>query len=661
MISFTHALICACLALALYGLIGLPLAQRVVMRPLVPWLAPALGWAAHSALALPLCFFIGFNRVTVVAVFAVPLIAAALALARQRPAMSKDGPPLPWWLLVIVFGGAALIAFDFMAVDLPKVSSQGVTLAAPIFDHSKIAMIDEMARLGVPPGNPFYGGEGPARLSYYYLWHFSAAELSVLTGLPGWATDAGMSAFTGFAAIMAMAGLAMWLSGRASAALWIALLSLTASARPVLEFILATDEVEQFAGYQSGLGGFLFQTSWAPQHTMAALTAVLALLLLLAAIERPRWLVTVLFGLTMAAGFESSTWIGGIAFPLMAAPVALTMLWRAAPALRLRIIIHLVAAAFIALALIAPFLYDQSHMTALRNEGAPVTVAAVQVLNDGVFDAIGSFGNLLAYWLIYLPVEFPAIYLAGIGGLIILLRDRNLPLGHRDATLAFALGALMSLICGWLLVSTLGDNNDLGWRAVLPAVLILMVVAAAGLARLEAKARPVMLAAALALIAVGLVDGLRFGYGNVVVAANASSPALAGSQALWRAVRRVTPPGERIANNPDYLDKATPWPVNISWALLADRRSCFAGRDLVRPFSALSQAGVDTADTLFKRVFAGSPEPGDIEHLATRYHCDTAVVAPSDGAWMRDPFAASALYRMVEETPAWRIYRRAAR
>ena len=39
-------------------------------------------------------------------------------------ALSKDGPPLPWWLLVIVFGGAALIAFDFMAVDLPKVSSR---------------------------------------------------------------------------------------------------------------------------------------------------------------------------------------------------------------------------------------------------------------------------------------------------------------------------------------------------------------------------------------------------------------------------------------------------------------------------------------------------------------------------------------------------------
>ena len=656
MITVTHALICAGLALALYGLIGLPLAQRIVMRPLAPWLAPALGWAVHSALALPLCFALGLTRVTAIAIFAVPLLVAALALWRQRPAPA--GMALPGWLIAAVLVGAALIAFAFMAVDLPKVSAHGVTLAAPIFDHSKIAMIDEMARLGVPPGNPFYGGAGPARLSYYYLWHFSAAELSLLTGLSGWAADAGMSFFTGFAAMMAMAGLAIWLSGRASAALWIVLLSLTASARPVLRFLFGQDKVEQVAGYQSGLGGFLFQTTWAPQHTMAAVTAVIALVLLAAAAERPRWPVTLVFALLMTAAFQSSTWIGGIAFPLMAAPAALLLLWRAAPGERLRIVIHLAVAALIAMALISPFLYDQSHMAALRNEGTPVAIAPVSVLHDAVLERFGAIANLAAYWLIYLPVEFPAVYLAGIAGLVALLRDRNLPLGHRDVTFAFVSGIAMSLVCGWLLVSTLGENNDLGWRAVLPAVLLLMIAAAAALARL--RARPFLLVGALVLIAVSLVDGLRFGYGNLVVRANAATPGFAASEPLWAAVRRVTPPGERIANNPDYLAKATPWPVNMSWALLADRRSCFAGRELVRPFSSLSQDQVDATEALFKRIFAGMPESGDIEQLADRLNCDTAVVVPSDGAWMRDPFAANARYRMVAETPAWRIYRRAA-
>jgi hypothetical protein len=658
MISVTQASTCAALALALYGLIGLSLAQRVVMRPLAPWLAPVLGWAVHSALALPLAFAFGLNRGTALALFTVPVLAAAWVLWRQHPATAREHAQLSRWLVALVLIGAALIAFVFMAVDLPKISPEGVTLAAPIFDHSKIAMIDEMARLGVPPGNPFYGGAGPARLSYYYLWHFSAAELSLLTGLPGWASDAGMSFFTGFAAILAMAGLAIWLSGRASAALWIVLLSFTASARPVLEALFGQDNVNLFAGYQSGLGAFLFQTSWAPQHSMAAVTAVVALVLLAAAIERPRWPVTLIFALLMTAAFQSSTWIGGIAFPLMAAPAALLLLWRAAPGERWRIVVHLAAAALIALVLIAPFLYDQSHMAALRNEGAPIAIAPVSVFDDPVLERLGALANLAAYWLIYLPVEFPAIYVTGFAGLIMLLRDRGLPPGHRDVVIAFASGVIMSLICGWLLVSTLGENNDLGWRAVLPAVLVLMIASAAALARL--KARPVLLAAALALIAIGLVDGLRFGAGNFVVRANAATPGLAASETLWAAVRRVTPPGERIANNPDYLAKATPWPVNMSWALLADRRSCFAGRDLVRPFSSLSQDEVDATDALFTRVFAGMPEPGDLEQLAGRLNCDTAVVVPSDGAWSRDPFAANARYRMVEEAPGWRIYRRAA-
>jgi hypothetical protein len=50
----------------------------------------------------------------------------------------------------------------------------------------------------------------------------------------------------------------------------------------------------------------------------------------------------------------------------------------------------------------------------------------------------------------------------------------------------------------------------------------------------------------------------------------------------WSAARRYAGPAARIANNPRFLADLTPWPVNISWALLADRSSCFAGRDCAR-------------------------------------------------------------------------------
>ena len=83
----------------------------------------------------------------------------------------------------------------------------------------------------------------------------------------------------------------------------------------------------------------------------------------------------------------------------------------------------------------------------------------------------------------------------------------------------------------------------------------------------------------------------------------------------------------------------TPWPANISWALLADRRSCYAGAELALPFAPLSAARRAEIDAQFIRVFAGNPAPGDVAQLAGRYRCDVVVITAQDGAWLRDPFA----------------------
>jgi len=67
--------------------------------------------------------------------------------------------------------------------------------------------------------------------------------------------------------------------------------------------------------------------------------------------------------------------------------------------------------------------------------------------------------------------------------------------------------------------------------------------------------------------------------------------------------------------------------------------------------------GREEIDAQFIRVFAGDTSSGDIEELATRYDCRVVVVTAQDGAWRKDPFAASALYRLVEDDARWRIYR----
>lgn len=667
MASLPDILSGACGALIVYFCLGLPLANRVAPRPLAAMLAPALGWAVHSVIALPLLFAFGMSRPAVIAVFSLPLIAAAVAIWRgRRRAEHAPMPRATALVYAIAFSGAALLALAIMAAVLPKFSAEGVTLAGPIFDHSKVAMIDEMARLGVPPGNPFFGADNsPSRLSYYYLWHFSAAELSVLLNISGWAADAGLSWFTGFVSLSVVIGFAVWLSGRANAALWVIAIAATASMRPLLYALVDVDRAETIVGYQSGFGAWLFQTSWAPQHTASAMTALLAVYLLAQTALQPRVLTALLFGLTMAAAFESSTWVGGIVLPLAAVPIALAMLVRAEPSGRLRIFIHLAAAGLIALLLISPFLYDQLRMTALRGDGSPIAIVPFEILGDNVRDFIGvrlggfaaSTANAAAYWFIMLPVEFPAFYITGLVALFYFLRNRALPREAKSVIIGFALALAASLCAGWLLLSTLGENNDLGWRAVLPGILLLMVFAAAGLSHLSLKSRPVLMVGAIVPILLGLTDGLPLGYGSFVVKPAATAKAFAATPALWQAVRRHTTSDERVANSPAFMEHATPWGVNISWALLADRRSCYAGLALIGPFSAQSHARQAEIDAQFARVFAGQAKSGDVEQLATYYRCATAVVVPSDGAWGSDPFAASPFYRPVEATPDWRIYR----
>jgi hypothetical protein len=127
---------------------------------------------------------------------------------------------------------------------------------------------------------------------------------------------------------------------------------------------------------------------------------------------------------------------------------------------------------------------------------------------------------------------------------------------------------------------------------------------------------------------------------------------------LWAAVRRHAAPEERIGNNPLSLRGVTPWPINISWALLSNRRSCYAGREFALVFTALPAERRDAIDAQFIRVFAGEGSADDVRELATHYGCRVTVVTPADGAWTRDPFASSPLYRLVEAEPGrWRIYR----
>jgi hypothetical protein len=647
---FPNVVVCAFLEAVIALCVGLPLARRLVAnRSVALALAPIVGWAVFNTLALPVLSAAGFTRPTVARLTAAAIIAGLAASLRRPPRPTRGDPEFPVWC----YGAAALLAVVPALAVWPKYAAGGVVLSQAMFDHAKAAIIDDIVRLGLPLGNPFFNSPEP-RLVYYYLWHFSAAIPAALCRASGWEADIALTWFTAFASQGLMMGLAVSIGRRRIAAALVLLLGLGGSLWPVLRLALPGDFLAQTLSQEPWPQSWIFQASWAPQH-LASAGCVVAAVAIMAQLRSPRsWALVPLLAVIVAAGFESSAWVGGIVFAAAALPIGIALLVSAEDG-RARLSLLLKAAvAVILVALISwPLLRDEYLATTSRH---PVALRPFAVLGPLLPQPIRWVLDLPAYWLILLVIEFPAIYFAGTCAIAGALAGTPAAPTQRRVVIGFALLAASSFILPWLFASNIA-NNDLGWRGVLPGVLVLTIFAAAGLSRWLATAQA-LAAIALALWALSIPGGLRIIRENAVGLPARSAPTLAESPTLWAAVRRHAAPDERIANDPLFLADSVRWPVNISWALLADRRSCYAGWNLARAFVPLPESDIDRINAQFERVFAGNAAPDDTRDLATRYSCRVAVVTPSDGAWRRDPFAQTSCFRLVEAMPdRWRIYR----
>jgi hypothetical protein len=164
-----------------------------------------------------------------------------------------------------------------------------------------------------------------------------------------------------------------------------------------------------------------------------------------------------------------------------------------------------------------------------------------------------------------LPIEFPATFVAG--AIALSSRAARAPSrAGKTATWRPCRAGGRGLCASWLLVSTLGDNNDLGLRAVLARRHGPDRGAAVGM--MLASRRTAIIAVALGgliLSLPGTASMIRYNIGGSPVPDGRFSR---NRRNLWAAVRRYASPTARVANNPLFLQDLTPWPANMSWALL---------------------------------------------------------------------------------------------
>jgi hypothetical protein len=655
MASPVNAVLCALLATAFWTVLGYAAASRLLPRVLALGASPVIGWALFSAVTLPVLTVIGFSVFAVVGVAALCLVIGGSSLVmRPAPAEAASAPAVPLWS----YAPAAVLALVPAVAIMPKFSEVGVHLADPIFDHSKISIIDAMTRQGLPPVNPVFGEFGTVgRLAYYYLWHFSAAELALPLRASGWEADIGLTWFTAFASLTLMMGVAVWLSKKPGAAFAVVALGAGASLRGTLYALFGSFGLEPFMLAPHGLAGWLFQSAWAPQHLMSASCVVVAMLLIVHYAQRQNLAVLLMLVLIVVAGFESSAYVGGVTFAIAVLAAAPILLLEIHPARRNRIALGLASAAVLAGLLAAPFVLEQLATVAARGGGSPIGFHHYEVLGEMFPVTLRRALDWAAFWLILLPIEFPATYVAGLVALAVLPRGATAGPEKTALTVLSALAAT-GLGVSWLLVGTLGDNNDLAFRAILPAAMVLIAAAAAGLMQLSSH-RGLIAVLALGGLVLSLPDAAGMAWRNIEGTPAADGGVFAQTPDLWAAVRRYAAPTARVADNPLFLRDLTPWPANMSWALLANRSSCFAGRELALAFAPLPAGRRETINAQFIRVFAGQAAPGDVSDMAKQYACDVVVIVPQDGAWANDPFAASPDYRLAESRDGrWRIYAR---
>lgn len=624
-------------AAAFFTVVGLGLARAVMPSP-VPALgvAPSLGWAVFSAAALPVVAVTGLNRVAIGGLAALFLAASAYFGWRTKPA-----PALPRWTVALAAAAAWLPATAIM----PKQSAAGILLAPPMFDHVKIAVVQAILRDGLPVPNPFYGPGGRGILAYYYLWHVGTAEVARLLGISAWAAEAGMTAFTAFSSLMLVMGIAQAFGGRAPAILASVGLLLPGSLRPLLADALGWDLARGVVPGVSDIGGWLNQAAWVPQHMAGACSVMVSGLLLIRLAALAETPVALALALTVAAGFATSVWVGGVTFAVAGVALGIYLVYRIDAGARRRFLARTTGAAILTILLVAPLAMTELQAVQVRHVSG-MRIEPYHVLGWLVPPSFRLWVDPLAFPPLLLFL-FPALLPSGLYGLQMLKRV--------ELAALFVLGAACLLVAA-MLRSTI-DNDDLGWRAVLPALLLLAASAGCGLVVLfRTRRRQAILC--LALGAMGIPDAWRMLHEYAVGFQPGDPAGFASSQAVWEAVRRHAGPSDRIANNPLYLASATPWPVNISWATLSDRPSCYASRDSVIAYGLLTPAALDETEARFRRVFDGKAQPGDVTALARADDCAIAVILPSDGAWLRDPFSGSAEYAPAEKTSGWRVYQR---
>jgi len=606
--------------------------------------APAAGVCLFGSLSIAICSLLGLGAGSLALSWAM-----ACALGWRFGVGGQAGPPREAWIAVVVVLAGILPASQAW----PVVRDDALYLSRPTYDHSKVVLVDAIARQGLLPTNPTYAQDGePVALNYYWGLHFFMAQARVLLCISGWAADVAGTWLAAVALVGVAAGIALRLAGRARAGFLAALLCVCGPPSPVLLSAFGPGVARWFPGALDVERQVLNHMMWSPQHTVAA--AVLLLLLWFATRRLQGPAMVMLAAGAFAAAWACSSWIA-IAFALVS-PLFFWVLRRE------RALVHVLAALPIAALLALPL-----FLTQLAGGRGDISILPIQ-RHILVCSPLSRqlWAQVPLYWLHFLPLYIGIAYPLGLLALAGFRGERL----FRRISLAAILGAL--LVSQFIRSAIM--NNDLGWRSVLLSIPLLNVWAAVAAAQLFCE-QPVLdgwtgrlvrrraiwrrlWIGGLVLGVLGAGYFLRWPKREQDPERVALHRRFLGQEEVWERVRAHAGPADLVQCNPASFATITFVPVNIGYCLFADRPTAVLDDLNVRSFAwRQPPAEVRGRYRAVMKVFSASdPPPAAVRRLRDRLKIKVLLVQPGDAVWPGAAIAASGAYRLVESHEHAKIF-----
>ncbi|EKR7174325.1 TPA: hypothetical protein ACNE2E_005090 [Escherichia coli] len=603
-----------------YG-IGFPLSQRISEKSSKELSIP-IGFAFFSVIATFINHLAGVGFIQSISIMLLCSLSASFALGKIplgqicRRIFPKK---LTSEFFLAIISSVVVCASLFVKIGI----NNEWYLSDPLFDHTKIAIIDSIVRTGLPIENPFSltSPSGDIYLHYYYLWYLVAANISIIFDVSGWNSDIALTFITSFSSICVVFAVIKETYPKSKNAKYFSWLALLSSSIFWLISGNLFNNIYVLLRKEHALESWIIQASWVPQHLASASLVVISCFYLSNRFNAFTWDKIAIFSIIIASGVGASTWVGGITFGVISSILFVFEL--ICNKNYQQIILKWSSVAVFSLILSSPLLINQLSVANSLGK-SPI---GLSVYDISVF---GPFGDIIVFIFVFLPICFPIISIPFYIHLI------KLALPTFKSKISYDEKKLIIISSGSVLTSLFFcsqiANNDLGWRAIIPMLLSGAVLSS----RIFDVSRKNKLAILFYMLTgVSFISTLTFGKMLLIGGVDYKSD---NDFSAYLDVKNMTLPSDRVLLNVRKYYGKEIFDGNIIPTLLVNRNQCFQNVTFTLAFGSEWKNDIWSMWDVSQKIYSGIATRDEMNML-TKFQCNKLIVMPGDKIWTYFPYS----------------------